>query len=347
MERAKPESLSSQMKDKISKPVEKKEELDGDFGKVISTGSTLLDLAISGGRIKGGGLPGGIFVEVFGPSGSGKTVLLSEIAGTVQRQGGEIKFYDPEARLNKSFARMFGLIVDEKNHIKPDTVVKVFKGVRDWKPEKKNVIHGIFADSLAALSTDQEIEDGDPYGGRRGKEFSQELRLTCRMITDKNYLMVCSNQIRDVIGATKFQAKTKSPGGHALEFYPSLRLEFSSPTKINLEKEIADKKQIRVIGVEVKIGVFKSTVWKPFHSAPVRILFDYGIDNVYTNLQYIKDNTKNTTYTLNRKHLSNQMNKAIKMIEDGNLENELREEVIDLWEEIEQKFIIERKSKIR
>ena len=71
---------------------------------MISTGSTLLDLAISGTAIRGGGLAGGIFVEIFGPSGSGKTVLLSEIAGGVQRQGGQVMFHDPEARLNKTFA---------------------------------------------------------------------------------------------------------------------------------------------------------------------------------------------------------------------------------------------------
>jgi len=76
MERTKkPESLSAQMKRRVDSVKTKKPEYDGDFGQCISTGSTLLDLAISGGRIRGGGLPGGILVEVFGPSGVGKTVL--------------------------------------------------------------------------------------------------------------------------------------------------------------------------------------------------------------------------------------------------------------------------------
>ena len=347
MERNKPEPLSSQMKRKVSTPIKKKEEYDGDFGTCISTGSTLLDLAISGGRIRGGGLPGGIFVEVFGPSGSGKTVLLSEIAGTVQRQKGEIMFHDPEARLNTQFAKIFGLEIAEKDHLKPDTVTAVFESVRKWKPEGKNVIHGIFTDSLAALSTDMEMEndDGDPFGGRRAKEFSEGLRKTCRLITDKNYLMVCSNQVRDVIGATQYQEKTKSPGGKALEFYPSLRLRFSGVEKIKLVKKIAGKDQTRIIGVSVKIDVYKSSIWKPFRSAPVIILFDYGIDDVRANLQFIKDNTENKVYTLGENELSNSMEKAISMIEESNLEKELKEEVIDLWEEIEQKFVIERKPK--
>ena len=74
-----------------------KKKYDGNDEVMISTGSTLLDLAISGGRKRGGGLPGGILVEIFGPSGCGKTVLLCEIAGGVQRQKGKIMFRDPEA----------------------------------------------------------------------------------------------------------------------------------------------------------------------------------------------------------------------------------------------------------
>jgi protein RecA len=348
MERAKKEeSLSMQMKKKVSKSIEKKEEYDGDFGTVISTGSTLLDLAISGGRVRGGGLPGGILVECFGPSGSGKSVLLSEIAGNVQKQKGEIMFHDPEARLNKQFAAMFGLQIDEKNYSRPDKVTEVFETVRKWKPENEKIINGIFTDSLAALSTAMEMEndEGDPFGGRRAKEFSEGLRKTCRIIADKNYLMVCSNQVREVIGATQYQIKTKSPGGKALEFYPSLRLEFSSPTKIKLEKQIVGKKQTRITGVETTISVFKSSIWKPFRSAKVSILFDYGIDQVADNLQFIKDNTENTVYCLGYSKLSNELNKAIKIIEEDNLENALKEEVIDLWEEIEKKFKQERKPK--
>jgi RecA/RadA recombinase len=299
MERRKQESLSKQMKTKITneeKQIEKPE-YDGDFGTVISTGSTLLDLAISGGRVRGGGLPGGILVECFGPSSSGKSVLLSEIAGNVQKQKGEIMFHDPEASLDTQFALMFGLSINkDKNYFRPDTVTEVFASIRNWNPgweeisnmkeikgpskDRKGInppqiINGIFTDSLAALSTSMEMDndEGDPFGGRRAKEFSEGLRKTCRIIKDKNYLMVCSNQVRDVIGATMYQAKTKSPGGKALEFYPSLRLEFSSPRKIKLEKQIVGKKQERIIGVETTINVFKSKIWKPFRSATISAPF--------------------------------------------------------------------------
>jgi protein RecA len=351
MQRTKKEKpLSQQMKEKINAPApEKKPEYDGNFGQVISTGSTLLDLAISGGRIRGGGLPGGIFVEVFGPSSSGKTVLLSEIAGAVQRQGGDIIFADPESRLNTQFAKLFGLNIKEENYSIPDTVTEIFEAIRKWKPEKKDVINGIFADSLAALSTDLEMEndEGDKMGGRRAKEFSEQLRKTCREIKDKNYLMVASNQVRDVINATKWEAKTKTPGGKALEFYPSVRLSFSSPHEMKETIKFAGKLITRTIGVETQIKVFKNSVWKPYRTAPLIVNFSYGIDNINTNLQFIKDYTNATIYCLGDQRLSNDMDKAIKIIEVEGLEEELKQRTINLWENIERQFEVERKPKIR
>jgi recombination protein RecA len=347
MERTTNKPLSKQVKEKSEKTTEIEQENKGNFDTVVSTGSTLLDLAISGGIYHGGGLPGGILVEIFGPAGSGKTVLLSEIAGSIQRMGGDIRFDDPEARLNPQFAAMFGLKVTEDNYARPDTIKEVFENVRNWKPKGNCPINGSFADSLAALTTEMEMDDNDPYGMRRSKEFSEQLRLTCRELAAKNYLMVCSNQIRDVIGATKYQEQSKSPGGKGWEFYPSLRLQTSNVKKMKLEKEIADKKQERVIGVTTDIYVYKSSIWKPYHVAPVVIIFDYGIDDIRANLQFIKDWTKGTVYSLGGESLSNNMDKAIKMIESDGLEKQLKEETISLWEDIESKFIQERKPKIR
>jgi recombination protein RecA len=350
MERTKADTLSVQMKRKVETATEKKQEYDGDFGKVISTGSTLLDLSISGGRIRGGGLPGGILVEAFGPSGSGKTVFLSEVASAVQRQGGDIMFHDPEARLNPTFAKLFGLELDKKDHLKPDRVPEVFSAVRSWEPKNRKVINGVFADSLAALSTAQEMEkdEGDKMGMRRAKEFSEELRKTCRIISANNYLMVCSNQVRVNIDAGPYGQKYTTPGGESIGFYSSLRLRFSKPEKIKEKRKIAGKEVVRVSGVEVQIEVFKSSIWKPYRSAPVTIVFDYGIDNTRDSLQFIKDHTNNKVYTCQGEELSNSMEEAIRIIEkeDGGLQI-LRQNVISLWEEIEQRFETERKPKTR
>jgi len=345
----KPDSLSQQMKRKVARPSVKKPEYDGDPTTMTSTGSTLLDLAISGGRVRGGGIPSGILVEIFGPSGSGKTVLLSELAGAIQRQGGQIMFHDPEARLNKQFARIFGLKTEEMNYSNPNTVPEVFAGVRKWNPTPDGKIHGVFADSLAALSTDMEMdnETGDKMGMRRAKEFSEELRKTCRVLAQNNYLMVCSNQIRQNLDAGQFGQKYISPGGEAIGFYSSLRLRTSILKKIKAKKMFAGKEVARIVGVTIQIEVFKSSIWKPYRTAPVTILFDYGIDDIRQNLQFIKDYAKSTMYLIGREKLDISINKSIQIVERNGWEDILRDSVIDLWEHIEREFESERKSKIR
>jgi recombination protein RecA len=335
----KPEqSLSDQMKNHLNSKVLKKPEYDGDVRHMISTGSTLLDLAISGGRVSGGGIPGGILVEIFGPNGSGKTVLLCEIAGTIQRKGGEVMFHDPEARLNKQFARMFDLDTDSINYIQSNTVTEVFGSVRDWKLTDAKKVNGVMADSLAALSTDLEMstEEGDKMGMRRAKEFSEELRKTCRILTQNNLLMVCSNQVRESM--EQYGLKYKAPGGEAIGFYSSLRLRTNKPDKIFNIVKVAGKEVKRVVGIKTEIEVFKSSVWKPYRTAPLVILFDYGIDDIRTNLQFIKDYTKNTVYCVGNEKLGQGMDESIKIIEESKLQRKLKQEVIGLWNEIESKF---------
>lgn len=340
--------LGAQMKRRRETPPKQKQEYEGSTNAMISTGSTLLDLAITGGRIRGGGIPGGILVEVFGPSGSGKTVLLCELAGAIQRQGGKIMFKDPEARLDRQFARIFDLEVDEKDYDNPDTVPEAFKPVREWNPPQEDgIIHGIFTDSLAALSTDMEMNDGDAYGMRRAKEFSEECRKTCRVIKQKNFLMVCSNQVRINVGAGPYQEKHRTPGGEAMNFYSSLRLRFRSNQKLKDKKQIGRSTQSRVIGIETQVEVYKSSIWKPHREAPLTIIFDYGIDDIRQNLQYIKSIRGESKYTLGQKSLHNSINESIRMIEADRLEKKLREEVIDLWEEVESKFKQRRRKKKR
>jgi recombination protein RecA len=351
MERTKkPVLLSTQLQRKVAIGTKEKYiEYEGNFGgNNISTGSTLLDLAISGGRVRGGGLPSGILVEIFGPSGSGKTVLLSEIAGNIQAKGGEVKFHDPEARLNQQFAKMFGLELKKGDYYRPDTIPEVFKIVRSWEPKgKEGTVHGIMADSLAALSTDQEMdkEEGDKMGMRRAKEFSEELRKTCRILAQNNFLMVCSNQVRVNIGGGDWGPKYTTPGGEAVGFYSSLRLKTQITKKIKKEKSYHGKTTSRVIGVEIDVEVFKNSVWKPFRTAPVTIIFDYGVDDIRQNLQFVKNYSKSSVYTIGDESLDKSMDEAILKIEEDEREEELRQEVIQLWNKIESQFNSHRKSK--
>lgn len=343
----KKQPLSDQIRHKVEKLDTKKEsEYDGTT-TVVSTGSTLLDLAISGGRFKEGGIPTGILVEIFGPSGSGKTVLLCQIAGNIQKLNGQVMFHDPEARLNKQFARMFGLDPQGINYTIPNTVTEVFSSMRDWLSnfdKKDALVKGVFADSLAALSTNMEMDDsGDKMGMRRAKEFSEELRKTCRIITQTGALVVCSNQVRQSM--EMYGPKYKSPGGEAIGFYSSLRLRCNRPEKIKVKKSIKGKSQERIIGVKTEIEVFKSSVYKPFRSAEVCILFDYGIDDIRANLEFVKSMSSSSVYCVGEQKLAQSLNESIHIVEEEGLEQKLREEVINLWHEIESKFEERRKPR--
>jgi RecA/RadA recombinase len=344
------QSISEQVKKKVASPKKQEPAPGGNTEMIVSTGSTLLDLAISGGRVRGGGIPAGIMVEIFGPSSTGKSVMLSQIAGITQEMGGSVMFADPEGRLNAQFARIFKLQLEQSEYSKPDTVTEVFQAVRKWKPENDKAINAIFTDSVAALSTDMEMDDkvGDKTGMRRAKEFSQEFRRTCRMLVEKNYLMVCSNQIRDNVGEKQFSAKTISTGGRAMEHYPSLRLktQFAERGAKMWKTTTRHKREIKkVVGVNIEVEVFKSSVWKPYGKAPVTIIFDYGVDDIRQNLQYLKTYTGASTYVLGDESLGKSLNDAIAQIEADDAEDLLRDEVIDLWEDIEKEFATQRKPK--
>jgi len=226
-------------------------------------------------------------------------------------------------------------------------VPELFEPIRKWIPKSK-AINAVFADSLAALSTKMEMDDDDKYGMRRAKEFSEECRKTCRILTERNILMVCSNQIRQNVGATQFEPKFKVPGGEAIGFYASLRLRCRSPVKTSREVEIDGKKHKRVVGVHTTIEVHKSSVWEPHHEAPVHIVYSYGIDDIRANLEYVKP-AGSSRYMLNEnERLDNGLERAIARVEstDG-MDRELRRYTIQRWREIEDRFKINRQPKRR
>lgn len=317
------------------------------FNKVISTGSTLLDLIISGSKIRGGGIPGGIIVEFFGKPGCGKTAILEEMGGSIMRRGGEIDYLDPEARLDLDYAReAYDLHLLQENYRRPNTVEEMFSLIWERKWKANEVINGILADSLAALSTDMEMDDRDKMGQRRAKMFSEGLRKTCRLIANQNIIIACSNQVRD--GENGFV----TPGGHAIPFYSSLRIKmtptFTGGSKIEHKEKLDNGKEIeRIIGVRSTCEVVKSSIDVPYRKCNISILFQRGIDDIRDNLMYRKEILGDTTYDVFKDKGIKGIEKAIQYIEDNNLELELREKTIDLWESVEAKFADTRKRKVR
>jgi len=312
-----------------------------DFSKVVSTGSTLLDLAISGKRVRGGGIPGGILVEVFGPPSSGKTAILAEICASAQARGGEVMILDPEARFDKEYARIYGVTVNEEHYYRPDTVTETFTMIRNWRPKRNDVVNVVACDSLAALSTEMELEEGDKRGMRRAKEFSQELRKVCRLIANNGWLVVCSNQVRE----GDFGEFT--PGGKAIPFYSSVRIRVAQRKKLVKRVRLSSGKEVqKVVGIESEFVIKKSSIDDPFREGFLYIVFGYGIDDVRANLQYIKDMEKLTKYRAVDREFQ-RIDDAIRYVEENNLYDALREEVINLWEEVEKKFETARRPKPR
>jgi len=310
---------------------------------VLSTGSTLLDLNISGKRRRGGGIPGGIVVEMYGPSSSGKTALLAEICASAQALGGQSKIQDPEARLDKEYARIYDLKLDPEDYSRPDTVEEVFNAVQIWKPRDPSKINVLGTDSLAALSTELEMSPkGDKMGMKRAKEFSTGFRKTARLIAQNNWLMLCTNQIRQGdYGET-------TPGGMAVAFYSSLRIRVKQEDLVYKEISLDGGKKVKkAVGIESTCFIKKSSIDDPFRECSIFIMFGYGIDDIRGNLQYIKDMTNDAKYQCPDGNSYGPMSLAIQHIEKDNLEKVLKERTIDLWEEIESRFESKRNPKVR
>ena len=297
----------------------------------ISTGSTLLDLIISGGRINGGGVPGGIILEVAGPAASGKTAILAQIAANAQLKNGQVMFLDPEARFDQEYAEIYGIKLDAKDYYRPDTVEEIFGKINQWKPENENVINVICADSLAALSTDMEMDEQDRMGMRRAKCFSEGLRKTARIISGNNWIIACSNQQRDG------QFGPTTPGGQAIKYYCSLRMTVKQIKKIEKEKDFHGKKISKIIGIESKCVIEKSSIDDPFRTCNISILFKKGIDTIRDELIFYKASMNETTYNcLDKNYVS--LDKAVEYIEQNNLQSKLKERTIETWNEMENLF---------
>ena len=310
---------------------------------VVSTGSTLLDLSISGKRRRGGGVPGGILVEIFGPSGSGKTAVLAEILASVQSRGGETKIQDPEARIDKEYARIYGVAIPEDIYSRPNTVEEVIADVQGWKPQDATKINAVGTDSLAALSTELEMSPkGDKMGMKRAKEFSTGFRKTCRQITNDNLLWLCTNQVR------QGDHGEVTPGGNATAFYSSLRIRVREVDTIDKEVKLKSGVMVKkAIGIKSTCFIKKSTIDDPYRECPIYIVFGYGIDDIRSNLQYLKDMNKTSTFICPDGKSYQSLSPAIQWVEKEGLEEALKVQTIDLWEEIESKFMVERKPKKR